>query len=86
MAPLWDRLGTFTMPVLVIAGALDEPYVENAARLVSEIGDNAVLEIVPGVHHAAHLEDPATVTAAVRRFLDGAPTDEGAVRPGGGRS
>jgi 2-succinyl-6-hydroxy-2,4-cyclohexadiene-1-carboxylate synthase len=68
-APLWDRLAQLRMPVLVIAGALDEAYVEQAMRIGGLIGENAVVEIVPGVHHAAHLEDPTTVAALVEDFL-----------------
>jgi 2-succinyl-6-hydroxy-2,4-cyclohexadiene-1-carboxylate synthase len=84
MEPLWDRLDELHMPVLVVAGALDEPYVHSAARLATTIGDGAAVEIVPGAHHAAHLEDPVAVAVAVRRFLDSAPSD-GVLRRGGGR-
>lgn len=67
--PLWEQLDQLRMPVLVIAGSLDETYVEHARRLGETIGDHAVVEIVPGVHHAAHLEDPETVAALVEDFL-----------------
>jgi pimeloyl-ACP methyl ester carboxylesterase len=84
MEPLWERLDELHMPVLVVAGALDEPYVDRASRLATTIGDGATVEIVPGVHHAAHLEDPVAVAVAVRRFLAAAPID-GALKRGGGR-
>jgi 2-succinyl-6-hydroxy-2,4-cyclohexadiene-1-carboxylate synthase len=67
--PLWDRLGELEMPVLVIAGALDEPYAARAERLTAAIGANATLAIVAGAGHACHLEQPDAVWAAVEPFL-----------------
>lgn len=69
MAPLWARLAELRMPVLVLAGSLDETYVEAARRMATAIGAQAQVEIVPGAHHAVHLEDPATVTRIVESFL-----------------
>lgn len=69
--PLWHRLGALTMPVLVVAGELDRPYVQRAERLVDGIGPSARLAVIPGAGHACHLEAPAAWLAAVEPFLAG---------------
>ena len=67
--PLWDRLGTITAPVLVVAGEGDERFAATGARLVAAIGDNAERRLVPGAGHAAHLEDPRGFLDVVRPWL-----------------
>jgi pimeloyl-ACP methyl ester carboxylesterase len=52
------------MPVLAIAGTLDERYVTIARQMVSRIGANATLAEVDAAGHTTHLE-AATVTARV---------------------
>ncbi len=69
MAPLWDRLGELTMPVVVLAGALDDRYVALAERLVAAVPDGR-LEIVPAAGHALLLEAPAAVAAAIESSLE----------------
>jgi 2-succinyl-6-hydroxy-2,4-cyclohexadiene-1-carboxylate synthase len=65
--PVWDRLGELTMPVLVLAGALDEPYVVAGARLAAAL-PNGKAATVMGAGHAAHLEEPAATAAAILSF------------------
>lgn len=67
--PLWGRLGTLEMPVLVVAGALDPPYVARAERLARCIGPNASLAVIGGAGHACHLERPDAFLQTVRPFL-----------------
>lgn len=67
--PLWDRLATLAMPVLVVAGELDAAYSERAERLAGSIGANATLEVVAGAGHACHLEREAELAAVVRRWM-----------------
>jgi 2-succinyl-6-hydroxy-2,4-cyclohexadiene-1-carboxylate synthase len=69
--PLWDRLASLTMPVLVVAGALDEAYATRAVRLGAAIGANARVAILDGAGHACHLEAPDEWSAAVEPFLAG---------------
>jgi 2-succinyl-6-hydroxy-2,4-cyclohexadiene-1-carboxylate synthase len=71
--PLWDRLPSLQMPVLVITGERDPKFTALGARMAEAIGDNAVLAVVPGVGHTAHLEDPGRVTALVRSHLAAGP-------------
>ncbi|HLH47501.1 MAG TPA: alpha/beta fold hydrolase [Acidimicrobiales bacterium] len=70
--PLWDRLRTLEMPVLVVAGALDEAYAARARRLVTAIGPNARLALIEGAGHACHLERPDAWLEVVEPFLAGA--------------
>lgn len=70
--PLWDRLGDISVPVLVVAGDLDDAYLARARRLVETIGANARLAVVAGAGHACHLERPEAWLAAVGPFLAGA--------------
>ncbi len=68
--PSWDRLGRLDMPVLVMAGALDEKYAALGQRLVTSIGDNATLALVPEAGHAAHLERPDAFLDLLRAWLE----------------
>jgi len=56
--PLWDRLVTIDVPVLVVAGARDPKFAALAARLAGAIGRSATLEIVEGAGHTVHRERP----------------------------
>ena len=67
--PLWDRLHRLEMPVLVLAGARDEKFAAEAARLGASIGPHATVALVPDAGHAAHLEQPAAFLAILRPWL-----------------
>ena len=69
MPAVWDRLGEVEVPVLLLAGELDEPYVDATLRMASLMGA-ATQRTVPGCGHAPQLEDPDAVAAALRDFLD----------------
>ena len=67
--PLWERLGSLGMAVLVVAGELDTKYSGLARRLVDSIGPNTDLVIIPGAGHACHLERPGEFLEAVTTWL-----------------
>jgi len=70
--PLWDRLGELGeagIPVLVVAGALDDKFRSLGERLVDGIGPTASLELVDDAGHAAHLERPDVFLDIVEPFL-----------------
>lgn len=72
MEPLWDRLGDLAVsgvPVVAVAGELDERYGDIAGRTAEAAGRNARAVVVPRAGHAAHLECPDEVTAIVRSVL-----------------
>jgi 2-succinyl-6-hydroxy-2,4-cyclohexadiene-1-carboxylate synthase len=66
--PLWDRLGTLDMPVLVVAGALDAKYVAIAERLAGLV-PHATLDVVDGAGHAVHLERPDVFASVLDDWL-----------------
>ena len=68
--PLWDRLPGLAVPVLVMAGAADPRFACLGGRMVRTL-PAAVLSLVPGAGHAAHLEQPALAALMVARFLAG---------------
>ncbi len=67
--PTWHRLDRLDLPVLCVAGADDTKFAALAERLVSSIGANATLALVPGAGHAAHLEQPDAFLAVLRPWL-----------------
>ena len=64
--PLWDRLGSLEMPVLIVTGQWDRTYSDLGARMAGAIGDNASVAVIPKAGHALHLERPAAVARDVR--------------------
>jgi 2-succinyl-6-hydroxy-2,4-cyclohexadiene-1-carboxylate synthase len=69
--PLWSRLPELQMPVLVVAGELDDVYLAHGRRLVDSIGANATLAVISGAGHACHLEQPTAFVEIVSPFLQG---------------
>ena len=67
--PTWGRLGELSMPVLVLAGALDLKFVALGERMAAAIGANASFSTVPGAGHTAHLERPAEFLTLLRPWL-----------------
>ena len=67
--PLWERLGDLQGPVLILAGEHDAKFAAIGERLAAGIGPNAMLALVPGAGHAAHLERPDAFLAILRPWL-----------------
>lgn len=67
-APLGARLAELSMPVLLAAGALDARFCALAGALAARM-PHARAEILPGVGHAAHLEDPEGFLRLARGFF-----------------
>jgi 2-succinyl-6-hydroxy-2,4-cyclohexadiene-1-carboxylate synthase len=68
-APLWDRLAELAMPVLVIAGSLDEKYVAIGRQMAAAIGDNATFAEITGTGHSAQLEAPEATAQLINDWL-----------------
>lgn len=66
--PVWRRLHELRMPVLLIAGELDERYVAAAQRMAGHIA-RARVAIVPGAGHAPQLERPDLVAELLDEHL-----------------
>ncbi len=71
MAPLWDRLGGVSIPVLWLTGSDDDRYGDIARRAVDRIGACAQHRVVEGAGHAAHLERPELVGELISAFIAG---------------
>lgn len=66
--PLFDSLPGLDIPVLLVAGALDAPFVAVAHDLAQRLPQAEVC-VIPAAGHAAHLEQPAAFVGVVRDFL-----------------
>jgi 2-succinyl-6-hydroxy-2,4-cyclohexadiene-1-carboxylate synthase len=64
MPSLWDRLGELAMPVTLIVGDRDAKFGAIAERMATAIPDSRV-EVIAGAGHAAQLEQPELVAAAI---------------------
>src|SRR3954468_23925651 len=73
MEPLWERLGELTMPTTLIVGERDVKFAALAERMLDRLPDGRLV-IVPGAGHAAHLEDPGAVAAALGDYQSGLPS------------
>ncbi|MGH9007378.1 MAG: alpha/beta fold hydrolase [Acidimicrobiales bacterium] len=71
-APLWDRLGDLTMPVLAVTGATDPRY-QSLGRRIARSVPHGTFAVVPGAGHAVHLEQPELTAAVVVSWL-GSPS------------
>jgi 2-succinyl-6-hydroxy-2,4-cyclohexadiene-1-carboxylate synthase len=68
MPPLHTRLASVTLPVCLVAGALDPKFVGLAQGLTASLPD-AELHVIERVGHAMHLEAPQQTAAIVNTFL-----------------
>lgn len=68
MEPVAERLWEIRVPVLLVAGALDEKFAGIAGLMAGRL-QAPDLWIAPGVGHAVQLEDPAGLAAAWEAFL-----------------
>lgn len=66
---LWSHLPGLNMPVLLLAGVLDEKY----AALVGQMGaviPKATVQVVPNAGHNIHLEQPQVFADSIGRFVN----------------
>jgi 2-succinyl-6-hydroxy-2,4-cyclohexadiene-1-carboxylate synthase len=66
--PVWDRLETLSMPVLLMAGALDSKYAELVKTMARKI-PSAAVEIATEAGHNIHLEQPDIFIKLILDFL-----------------
>jgi 2-succinyl-6-hydroxy-2,4-cyclohexadiene-1-carboxylate synthase len=66
--PISARMGEVDVPVLLLAGSLDEKFTNIARDLANSLPD-AEFVAIEGVGHAAHLEAPEEFNAAVLAAL-----------------
>lgn len=70
--PAVGRLGELKVPLLAMAGTLDEPGTTESMRHLADAVRGARLEIFEGSAHMLNLEQPEHFNTALRDFLDGA--------------
>jgi 2-succinyl-6-hydroxy-2,4-cyclohexadiene-1-carboxylate synthase len=66
--PLFDALPRVNVPVLLVAGALDERFVAAAYDLAGRLPQSEV-HVIPDAGHAAHVEQPEAFLRLVHEFL-----------------
>jgi len=69
LQPLWQVLGALDLPVLALAGELDERYREMARRIAATTPRGATT-IVERAGHAPQLQRPEAVAKLLADFLD----------------
>ena len=69
LEPVWQRLHGLPLPLLALAGSLDERYAEVARRMARAVPDGRA-ETVEGAGHAPQLQRPDAVAALLIDFLD----------------
>jgi len=69
LEPVWQELHSLGVPVLAVAGVLDERYCESARRIARSVPDGraAVVELAG---HAPQLQRPGEVASLLVDFLD----------------
>ncbi len=70
MEPVWDRLPTLKLPVLLVVGAADANYRPVMTRMADAIPGARLVEI-PGAGHGIHREQPDALRLVVESFLRG---------------
>ena len=65
---LWNRLDALNMPVLLIAGELDQKYKRIACKMKDYFKDSRV-HLIPETGHNTHLEAPEKFGQALADFL-----------------
>jgi len=69
LMPVWERLHDLRLPVLALAGALDERYSEAARRIARE-APRGTARTVESAGHAPQLQRPGVVAELLADFLD----------------
>jgi len=65
---LWPRLRELNMPVLAMAGADDAKFAAIAEQIARTVPRGRSV-LIPGAAHAAHLQQPQAVVAAITELL-----------------
>lgn len=66
--PVWDKLDSVRVPVLVMAGERDTKFMEIGQRLATAI-PNATFTAIPNAAHAAHAEQPEATAKLIADWL-----------------
>jgi 2-succinyl-6-hydroxy-2,4-cyclohexadiene-1-carboxylate synthase len=64
MAPVWDRIGTLTMPVTIVVGSRDTKFIDYAERF-AQLLPQAEVHIIDGAGHGLPREAPRELAALI---------------------
>jgi 2-succinyl-6-hydroxy-2,4-cyclohexadiene-1-carboxylate synthase len=64
MAPLWDRIGTLTMPVTIVVGGRDAKFIDYAERY-AQLLPQAEVHTTDGAGHGVPREAPRELAALI---------------------
>ena len=67
----YNRLSEIKVPVLIVTGALDIPFMEGAAEYMRDAIPQAVSIEFPNAAHLPNMEHPARFNEIVEAFLVG---------------
>ncbi len=70
-APAFDRLADLKIPVLIIVGAQDTPYIQAAANYMTETLPSARKITIEDAAHLPNMDHPDEFQAYVTNFLKG---------------
>ena len=66
-----DDLPHLTLPMLVLIGDEEIPYLQIVARALAYYAPNATLTAIPGGGHLVNMIKPGAYNVAIRDFLEG---------------
>ncbi len=69
LEPVWQELHSLSVPLMAVAGSIDERYAEAARRMAGAVPHGTV-EIVQAAGHAPQLQQPDAVSRSLADFLD----------------
>jgi pimeloyl-ACP methyl ester carboxylesterase len=67
----WGRLSEVEVPVVVVCGDLDVPFLVERSRVLAERLPNARYHEIAGMAHMPYLEDPAVLVELLQEALGG---------------
>jgi 2-succinyl-6-hydroxy-2,4-cyclohexadiene-1-carboxylate synthase len=69
LEPVWQQLHSLSIPLMAVAGSIDERYAEAARRMAGAVPAGRV-ELVHSAGHAPHLQQPDAVARLLADFVD----------------
>lgn len=69
LEPVWQQLYSLAIPLMAVAGSLDERYADAATRMAAAVPAGRV-EIVETAGHAPQMQQPDAVALLLADFLD----------------
>ncbi len=65
------NLSSYSGPIVVLAGASEPKFVQRSFPALKTALPQAVIRVVPGMHHQWNIENPLLFNSVLRRWIDG---------------